>query len=121
MVSRKGRLVTKPITIEPKNTCPSFCDINFLFSFACRLIDRSLAGAVPLPLEEGARPRGGDEHELDDLRPQRGERGGDEKENDGQDEARRQQEEPFLSHKLRSASRKYRVFTSDFLAVPKTT
>ena len=34
MVSRKGRLVTKPITIEPKNTCPSFCDINFiLFSF----------------------------------------------------------------------------------------
>ena len=28
MVSRKGRLVTKPITIETKNTGPSFCDIK---------------------------------------------------------------------------------------------
>ena len=105
MVSRKGRLVTKPITIELifpvsliflvvwhqfaiGNVAQIFQDrepqwklISIIFgrkkicaafpigegrsssppSRASWMIDRSFAGAVPLPLEDGARPRGGEE------------------------------------------------------------
>ena len=65
MVSRKGCcLVPKPVIIEPKNMCHSFCDISE--SNLSIIHDGGgelppVAPAVVLPPQEVARGKGGDD------------------------------------------------------------